>query len=271
MSVAIDTQLSPNTYRASLHLLEGGFSFLIDATLKYPKFNITFSWSTSRHRLQGDDNQAVRNKKLHTGLRDISQDQRLAEIPDDTLSHHDDNNNNKGMTVISKEDHPWISELEDLGLSEEEIQSLLKEQSRDSPWIRFIPRSKVEATVQPGRHIANCVHKWQPESDAYLVTMDDKTYANQHVSEHPDIIRNIQELCGLAGIIPETDDQYPAAETVSFRNDNTIANVSYAGCMNDSPRRDNHDIWTTIKAALKSFCHAAVEIYQSGSTKDLGL
>ncbi|KAK3370543.1 hypothetical protein B0H63DRAFT_552590 [Podospora didyma] len=78
-------------------------------------------------------------------------------------------------------DYPWVKELRDIGLTDDEIARILLDQAVDAPWIFFEPQDVDSGVINENHHIPGCMISGIP--------------------------RLIQALCGLAGVAPISRDR----------------------------------------------------------------
>ncbi|KAH7118224.1 hypothetical protein B0J13DRAFT_198848 [Dactylonectria estremocensis] len=156
----------------------------------------------------------------------------------------------KRFDSIAEGEYAWLRELEDLGHTRDEIAQLLFEEASDSPWIFFTPTSEpvAESEVQPQHHLPGCVH----ELSLFRHHADQPAASFAQASEAVDlapVMVEIQRLCGLAGITPSTRDLENWNGSVTFKEDNAVALVSYT-------HPDTHRVIARVINALELFCTA---------------
>jgi hypothetical protein len=163
----------------------------------------------------------------------------------------------KLMTLILESDvkvsneYHWVRELEIVGYSSQEIADLLLEDIQDSPWIFFESAYVDHGQFQPDRHISGCCHHC-------LAHQSGPTQVIEYQSttlDHEDIIEEIQELCGLAGISPTTRKVTDWIGSIEF-GDRNMVTVSYTLPHDGNHFLDTEIMYSRISQALKGLCQA---------------
>lgn len=144
-------------------------------------------------------------------------------------------------------DYAWLKELDATGYTKEEISQLLLEESTDSPLIYFTHRNTITALeYNPEFHVTDCAHTGQKDTIpplGYLTALDDNG-----------IHEIVQELCGLAGVIPFCREKDLWNGILYFDHDKTIVSVTYAAPgteIDDTQRllqRSNHTLENLLRA-----------------------
>jgi len=120
-------------------------------------------------------------------------------------------------TIAQSENYRWISELDEAGYSKRDIVELLLEQRIDSPLIYSTSQIFEEDRKQVLKitfHQQDCIHRWQQEDSEAL---EKRTSTSPWLPRpQPDIIRKIQELCGLGGVIPISREKGTKNGTLTF-------------------------------------------------------
>ncbi|KFY80888.1 hypothetical protein V499_00298 [Pseudogymnoascus sp. VKM F-103] len=138
------------------------------------------------------------------------------------------------FNAVAKEDFIWLQELREHGYETEEIAQLLATEQNDSPWIYFEPRHLPREVIIPDHHEAFCVHMGGQEvrygtgSISSTISMDRKDYRLSWTSDN-ESLTYIEELCGIAGVVPNTRDLSKQVGSVKFvEEDGTLtASVSF--------------------------------------------
>jgi hypothetical protein len=159
---------------------------------------------------------------------------------------------------VATGEYSWIKELDDAGYSCREIADILFQDANDSPWIYFEPR-KFDPPVYPrGKvHVQGCVH----------CCFEDQTMSKEpHPSPHPGgetEAEEVQELCGLAGITPTSRDPKEWNGEVKFKDQNSVAIISYA-VLKGNGHLDHLLVLHRIITSLERFCTAAGRVQAFG-------
>ena len=135
--------------------------------------------------------------------------------------------------LVASDNFVWLHELRDLGYSFDEIAEVLMNERNDSPWIYFKPRSHPPRSVVADFHQPYCVHESVP------VIQDAKASTNKSESRSKQLVENrhssasdddttylMEELCGLAGILPTGRDPREWNGQATFGKDKDNMTVS---------------------------------------------
>ena len=122
---------------------------------------------------------------------------------------------------VAKEDFLWIQELQLHGYTTEEIAALLITEKHDSPWIYFESRQYPIETIILSHHVPFCVHQEGQDVDAILATAIGglKEEHRPSLESCNENLSFIQELCGIAGVVPKTRDLAKWIGSVTFVED----------------------------------------------------
>ena len=100
--------------------------------------------------------------------------------------------------------YEWLHELNEAGYSKLEIAELLLEDIGDSPWIYFTPQTRGQHDIQTNFHVPGCAHSLcsnaTPQSPSYSEDV------HSHPLLHTDVRRQVEELCGIGGVVPSSRD-----------------------------------------------------------------
>ncbi|PVI05180.1 hypothetical protein DM02DRAFT_624212 [Periconia macrospinosa] len=132
---------------------------------------------------------------------------------------------------FAKGELAWIQELQEAGHTTEEIACLLREEAEFSPWILFEPRSILELNLElldiaESGHAANCVHEILGRTPDSNQSSNTGSLISLNLNE--DLIENIQEATGLAGVVPIVRNKSEWDGTVDFDKEITAANICYS-------------------------------------------
>ncbi|KAL4759191.1 uncharacterized protein BDW70DRAFT_161965 [Aspergillus foveolatus] len=120
-------------------------------------------------------------------------------------------------------EYAWIEELYKLGYSVDNIAELLIENAKDSPWIYLEAKSYDEAELQHGLHLRDCAHQF-----SFNRRLSQGQSLTTETVSRTEIVQEIQELCGLAGITPGSPELRSRTGSVKFEEQNSVAIISYA-------------------------------------------
>ncbi|KAF2027929.1 hypothetical protein EK21DRAFT_91028 [Setomelanomma holmii] len=119
-----------------------------------------------------------------------------------------------------------------------EIAQLLAEESSNKPWIYFEPRydkKKHLPLADSDFHVPGCVHSLASS------VLDDKRPTK--LSKDQKFQDTVQELCGIAGVAPDTCDKNSWNSAVHFAPDSSMATVTYS--LSNAPEIDDEQILLT--------------------------
>ncbi|EPS35817.1 hypothetical protein H072_10787 [Dactylellina haptotyla CBS 200.50] len=131
----------------------------------------------------------------------------------------------KRFDTVGVGEFEWLIELKEAGYSMGEIANVLLEDANDSPWIYFEPRKFELADKRPSCdfHPSGCVH-----SSEILQLENDTNKVLQLDNQDPRFDSEaIQELCGLAGLIPSSCNIEDKDGNAEFLEENSVAVISY--------------------------------------------
>lgn len=169
--------------------------------------------------------------------------------------------------VVAQDDYSWLQELIDVGYTYRELAELLLEQSSDAPWIFFEPRSFDEQIeISFDTHIQGCVHEFYKIEQSAGVSSTSPVIKSSPTT-WKNITRTLEELCGLAGVIPYDRDRSEWTGSVQFAQQNTVATVTCSE-LSDAPDSENDVSLSVyierIKKSLTNFCLAAAHAQAAG-------
>ena len=131
----------------------------------------------------------------------------------------------KQHEMESRPNEKWTRGLQTLGYSTEEIANLFYGSVYHSPWIDFVPANIEPCRVEQGLHLSDCVHFPGSSSgqgkDPNFKPLLRKIYDR-------DSRQSIEELCGLGGISPSSQDAIHCIGMVQFEQQNSVASISYS-------------------------------------------
>ncbi|KAI4262154.1 MAG: hypothetical protein L6R42_002662 [Xanthoria sp. 1 TBL-2021] len=154
--------------------------------------------------------------------------------------------------------YEWLHELDEAGYSKTEIAELLLENTSDSPWIYFIPRLYLECQIQLYLHIPGCAHEATTNIEQQFVQPLGQDYPSVL---HTDLHRQVEELCGIGGVIPSSRVESSWHGRVIFKKQNCMSLITYAAKSENTPQHRMEILDRTAKV-LNNFC-AAVAVVQS--------
>jgi hypothetical protein len=163
---------------------------------------------------------------------------------------------------IATGEYSWLRELDEVGYTRDEIAELLLEDANDAPWIYFEPGEFSHVEIKPGIHLSGCVH----QSNFSDLSISDRTLlpsGSSRLAREKGIRRAVQELCGIAGVVPVSRDAGKWNGRVKFEEQNSVSIVSYVFPA-DEDNPDRSRILSRVVSALRRFCIAAGQVQQAG-------
>ncbi|EUC40027.1 hypothetical protein COCMIDRAFT_62454, partial [Bipolaris oryzae ATCC 44560] len=159
--------------------------------------------------------------------------------------------------------YAWLGELKEMGYSLDDISRLLKEDTENSPWIIIERQRTRSCRIDRKYHMNGCVHfrgQWassqhDPECIS-VASLDADTERRENV------IRVIQEYCGLAGISPHSQDRSKWNGSVCFHENLQGSTAMYE--IRESNGRSVSGLIGRISNALADFCHAVGYAQKAG-------
>ena len=183
--------------------------------------------------------------------------------------------------VIGKYQYSWLHEIRDLGYTTEQIARILLENYQDAPWIYFDRHNFTGPQPIHGLHAPLCVHGRPVErqmqsrsgsSPFHLSHAPNLAASKDHSLVLPSLSkameketskRVVQELCGLAGVMPSSRDALTWRGQVDFHINDSATSVTYAlPGLGGSERHVT--LVSRIYDALEGFLQAAGYIQEAG-------
>lgn len=166
----------------------------------------------------------------------------------------------KRFNEIAIGEYAWINELREAGYSYYEIADLLYQDETDAPWIYFEleDHNPLELYPKDGEHVKNCAHCCFDDA-----TTLDELQTQSFCLEESTGSEEIQKLCGLAGIIPVSRDPGEWNGAVTFKDENSVAVISYAK-FRENGEIDTREVLNRITTVLDWACVAAGHMQASG-------
>ncbi|KAL1600697.1 hypothetical protein SLS60_007085 [Paraconiothyrium brasiliense] len=165
--------------------------------------------------------------------------------------------------IVAQGDYSWMSELFEVGYTHDELAELLFEQASDAPWIFFEPAAFETAKVHVNAHILGCIHETFP-GDQFAVCQSTLTRLVPSPSgSWRTITKSVEELCGLAGVTPNTRDRDRWDGFVHFQEHNTVATVTCCH-QSETTEYDYHKAFARLKHSMKRFCLAVGHVQAAG-------
>ncbi|KPM41876.1 hypothetical protein AK830_g4722 [Neonectria ditissima] len=127
--------------------------------------------------------------------------------------------------IASSGDYGWIAELKDIGYSSTEIAGLLYERANDSPWIYFESKRIAFAFLIPHRHIKGCAHQLLESSSES--SPKGVLGPSPALNSDLEVVRLIEEYCGLGGVAPSSRDPRRWNGTAEFQEENSVALIRH--------------------------------------------
>ncbi|KAJ6102932.1 hypothetical protein N7486_005359 [Penicillium sp. IBT 16267x] len=160
-------------------------------------------------------------------------------------------------SIKMSEDIIWVRDLGKVGYSTQEIVELFLDHKNDSPWIYFESTGIPCLDIQTDRHIPGCCHAVSPREGRQRQISNTLFESRQTNLDHQEIIFQIQELCGLAGVKPTTRKITDWVGHIELSDSDRSLSVSYALPTDKKTPTDFRIIWSRIARALEGFYQAA--------------
>ncbi|PYH98822.1 hypothetical protein BO71DRAFT_437901 [Aspergillus ellipticus CBS 707.79] len=151
----------------------------------------------------------------------------------------------------------WARELSEVGYDCQDIINIFLEDKEDSPWIYFQPTHLPHSEIQPDRHIPQCYHLLSAGELRPMQNSDPNLKNNSMMHDHQEILHQIQEHCGLAGISPITRTMTDWVGKIEFNANDRALSVSYALPTDEQTIRGIGVTLSRIAQALEGIYQAA--------------
>ncbi|KAF4964873.1 hypothetical protein FSARC_7265 [Fusarium sarcochroum] len=155
----------------------------------------------------------------------------------------------------SSGDYAWIRELRDVGYTNLELAQLLHQNVRDSPWIYFEPSPPTFNLIKLDQHLPGCAHH-MPRPESY-----DALQPRPELNTGSEVIRAVEEGCGLGGISPSSRNENSWNGTVDFQDHNSKASIRYGAP--ESSTDPLFDLSRRLGVIARSFRSAIVALIVS--------
>ena len=162
----------------------------------------------------------------------------------------------KNFASAANADHEWLHELDEAGYSKQEIAELLLENTNDSPWIYFTPRVHVRCHIQNNFHVPGCAHVANTSNKPQSLLYSGQAHPS---ILHTDLRRQVEELCGIGGVIPSSRDMSSWYGSVTFEKQSSVSSITYAATptVTSQTRRG---ILVRTSSVLNNFCTTAAAV-----------
>ena len=168
--------------------------------------------------------------------------------------------------MVTQDEFSWLRELIEAGYTHHELAELLLEQASDTPWIFFEPNSFEPIAISDASHVQGCAHEYFDSRKS--VTVPSKlSVTKSSPARWKDITKVLEELCGLAGIIPSDQDRSKWNGSVRFEEQNSVAIVTHSQPQDDLESSQYVTMAFHIARIMKSlenFCLAAAHAQAAG-------
>ena len=158
--------------------------------------------------------------------------------------------------------YEWLHELDEAGHSKREIAELLLEDICDSPWIYYTPQPRARNRIQTIFHVPGCAHQassnTKPQSFLYSEQVQSRS-----LPLHTNVRRQVEELCGVGGVVPSSRDVSTWDGSVTFQDKSSVSVITYAAT-SGTVRQSRNDLAFRISNVLANFCAAAAAVQSSG-------
>ncbi|KAG8629006.1 hypothetical protein KVT40_002871 [Elsinoe batatas] len=168
-------------------------------------------------------------------------------------------------SALSTIKYCWALELLENGFSSTDVLEILKDRTRNSPWIVNKPTPNANDRLYDNHHLAQCSHQlarrgWA-QCDKQKSTFG--TRSSPSVGPQRDVV---DQYCGLAGIVPVEVDKAIWTSAVVFSNDYRSCRVTYA---KGTPETDREPFsMSRLHSISSSACRALGGLQQQGKCCD---
>ena len=143
---------------------------------------------------------------------------------------------------------------------------LLLEDIGDSPWICFTPQKSITHRIKTSFHVPGCTHRLsfnvEPQSLLYSENL-----SSISPPLHTDVRRQVEELCGIGGVVPSSRNVSTWQGSVTFEDQSSVSVITYATASYVA-RQSRSDLVGKISKVLTNFCATAAAVQSSGLCYD---
>jgi hypothetical protein len=168
----------------------------------------------------------------------------------------------RNFASAATSDFEWLHELDEAGYTRREIAELLLEESSDSPWIYFTLRTHVRHPIQNGSHVPGCAHGANFNTEPQSLLYSERAHSRSPLL-HVDVRQQVEELCGIGGVVPSSRDVSTWHGNVTFEEQSSVSVVTYAAASSLS-RQSPNDLVARISNVLANLCTAAAAVQSTG-------
>ncbi|QKX64833.1 uncharacterized protein TRUGW13939_12009 [Talaromyces rugulosus] len=174
----------------------------------------------------------------------------------------------RNLDHLVEDEYPWLRELIEIGCSLEEIAELLLEKHNDAPWIYFEPHEVPgNDVVVPGLHLDECVHDGGRKLNVTPALIGSVPQSHMHSSvsepmEGEAVKLRVQQLCGLAGVAPNSRNLKKWNGSVLFEDQNSTAYITY-DLNEDETDTQTLPLLSRVCNALQGFCKAVGQVQEA--------
>ena len=156
----------------------------------------------------------------------------------------------------------WLHELDEAGYSSREIAELLLEDICDSPWIYYTPQPRTRHRIQTIFHVPDCAHQASSNTKPQSLLYSEQVYSRS-LPLHTNVRRQVEELCGIGGVVPSSRDVSTWNGSVTFEDESSGSVITYAST-SGTVQQSRNDLAFKISNVLGNFCAAAAAVQSSG-------
>jgi ankyrin repeat protein len=167
----------------------------------------------------------------------------------------------RNFASAATSDYEWLHELDEAGYSKREIAELLLEDISDSPWIHFTPQAHVRHRIKTIFHVPGCAHQTSFNIKPQSLLYSEQVHSRSPL--HTDVRRQVEELCGIGGVVPSSRDASTWHGSVTFEEQSSVSMITYAAA-SAVARQSRNDLVVRISNVLTNFCTAAAAVQSTG-------
>ena len=163
---------------------------------------------------------------------------------------------------VATSDYEWLHELDEAGYSMREIAEILLEDIGDSSWIYFTPQMRVRHRIQTTFHVPGFAHQASSNTrrQSFLCSEDVHSHSTPL---YTDVRRQVEELCGIGGVVPSSRDISAWYGSVTFEDQSSLLVITYAAAPTVT-RQSRNDLMVKISNVLANFCAAVAAVQSTG-------
>ncbi|KIW63761.1 hypothetical protein PV04_08739 [Phialophora macrospora] len=158
----------------------------------------------------------------------------------------------RNFPAAASSDYEWLHELDEAGYSKSEIAELLLGDICESPWIHFTPKAQTKHRIRTMFHVTGCAHQENFDPKPQSLPHSESVHSRS-LPLYGDIGRQVEECCGIGGVVPSSRDVSSWNGSVTFEERSSVSMVTYAVS-------SRTELLVRISNVLDKFCTAAAAV-----------